>query len=76
MFQYEKSRVSSRPVPSHPLWIGRCPSFIRGAVVALLSFLSVQVPLSEVAEQFFPPGKNGPGFKIKVRSGGHRRHLR
>ncbi|CAN0497248.1 unnamed protein product, partial [Ectocarpus sp. 12 AP-2014] len=27
-----------------------------------------KVPLSEVANQFFPPGKHGPDFKIKVRS--------
>lgn len=28
-----------------------------------------QVPLSEVAKQFFPPDKKGPDFKIKARGG-------
>ncbi|CAM9261345.1 unnamed protein product [Ascophyllum nodosum] len=32
------------------------------------------VPLSEVAEQFFPGGKNGPDFQIKVQEGDHHSH--
>lgn len=44
-------------------------SCLRFVFVFFSVFFLFQVPLSEVAEQFFP-AENGPDFKIKVRGKG------